>query len=107
MIIFSLKINVPPEKITDAIQTVRSFIGWTCAQPGCISMVFYQDINDPDKMMLFEEWKEWDSLESHIRSDAFRDILEIMEISSEQPEIKFYEVPSTKGIEYIERVKTQ
>lgn len=105
MIAASLKINVPVEKYRDALQTVRSILGWTCAQPGCISMVFYQDTSAPEIMMLFEEWKDWESLENHIRSDTYRNILELMELSSEQPEVKFSKISSTKGMELIEKLR--
>jgi quinol monooxygenase YgiN len=100
-----LKINVPRERKKDAIQTVRSILGWTCAQPGCINMAFYQDTNNPGTMMLLEEWEDWGSIENHIRSDSYRSILELMELSSEQPEIKFSSISNTKGLEVIERLR--
>ena len=105
MINASLKICIPAEKRRDAIQTVRSILGWTSAQPGCISMVFYQDTNDPDSMMLFEEWEDWESLKSHIRSNAYRNILELMELSAKPPEIKLNTISSTKGMELIEEIR--
>ena len=103
MITASLKINVPAEKHRDALQTVRSMLGWTRVQPGCISMALYQDTDDPDNMMLLQEWKDWSSLENQIRSDSYRNILELIELSSEQPEIKFSSISSTKGMEVIEK----
>jgi quinol monooxygenase YgiN len=105
MVVSSIKISIPPEKHMDALQTVRSILGWTCAQPGCISMAFYQDTNAPDIMMLFEEWEDWESLEIHIRSDAYRNILELMELATKQPEIKFSRISSTKGMEVIEKLR--
>ncbi len=105
MVIASLKITVSHEKQQDALQTVRAILGWTCAQPGCISMAFYQDTNDPESMVLLEEWEDWTSLENHIRSDTYRNILELMELSSKQPEIKFCTVSSTNGIEVIEKLR--
>ena len=102
---FCMKINVPCERQKAAIQTVRSILGWTRAQPGCISMSFYQDTNNPDIMMLFEEWEDWSSIKNHIRSDSYRSILELIELSSEQPEIKFSSVSNTKGMEVIERLR--
>ena len=105
MITTFLKINVPFERQKSAVQTVRSILGWTSAQPGCISMAFYQDTNNPDALMLFEEWENWDSLENHIRSDAYRNILELMELSSEPPEIIFHGVAESKGLEFIERLR--
>ena len=105
MVTSFLKVNVPPGKMKDAIQTVHSILGWTRAQPGCISMAFYEDTNQPGTMMIFEEWENWPSFEKHIQSDSYRNILELMELSSEQPEIKFYSVADTKGMEVIERLR--
>ena len=105
MITAHLKVNVPFERQKSAVQTVRSILGWTSAQPGCISMAFYQDTNNPDAMMLIEEWENWDSLEIHIRSDAYRNILELMELSSEPPEVKFHSVSESKGLEVVEKLR--
>jgi quinol monooxygenase YgiN len=105
MITSFLKINVPHGKKDDAIQTVNSILGWTRVQPGCISMAFYEDTNQPGIMMIFEEWENWPSLEKHIQSDSYRNILELMELSSEHPEIKFCSVADTKGMEVIERLR--
>jgi quinol monooxygenase YgiN len=105
MILASLKIKVSQEKHKDAFDTIRAILGWTCAQPGCISMAFYQDTNDLDCMVLLEEWRDWTSLENHIRSDSYRNILELMELSSEQPEIKFSKISNTKGMEVIEKLR--
>jgi quinol monooxygenase YgiN len=105
MVTSFLKINVPRERQKAAIQTVRSILGWTSAQPGCISMALYQDTNNPDTMMLLEEWEDWKSIENHIRSDSYRNVLELIELSSEQPEIKFRGVSNTKGMAFIERLR--
>ncbi len=105
MITSFLKINVSHGKKKDAIQTVHSILGWTRVQPGCISMAFYEDFDQPGTVMIFEEWENWASLEKHIQSDTYRAILELMELSSEQPEIKFCSVADTKGMELIERLR--
>jgi quinol monooxygenase YgiN len=106
MVLVSLKISIPPKKQGIATQCVRSILGWTCAQPGCISMAFYQDTNDPDTMMLLEEWQDWGSLENHIRSEPFKGILALMEISSQQPEIKLSMISETAGLEAIEAIRS-
>ncbi len=68
-------------------------------------MAFYQDTNDVDSLVLIEEWTDWTSLEIHIRSDSYRHILELTKLSSEQPEIKFLEISSSKGVEFIEKLR--
>ena len=68
-------------------------------------MAVDEDTHQPGTMVIFEEWENWPSLEKHIQSDSYRTILELMELSSEQPEIKFYSVADAKGMEVIERLR--
>lgn len=105
MVTSFLKINLPLEKTKDAIQMVRSILGWTSAQAGCISMALYEDSNQPGTIMIFEEWADWPSLEKHIRSSVYRSILEVMELAAEPPQIKFGSVSDTNGLEVIERLR--
>ena len=67
-------------------------------------MAFYDYTNQSGTMMIFEEWENWPSLEKHIQSDSYRNMLELLELSFEQPEIKFYSVSYTKSMEVIERL---
>jgi quinol monooxygenase YgiN len=99
------KITVPHQKKKAAIQIVRSLLGWTSVQPGCISIAFYQDTDSPGNLMLLEEWEDWRSIENHIRSDSYRSILELMELSSTPPEIKFCSVSNIQGMEVLERMR--
>ncbi len=105
MVTSLLKITVAHQKKKAAIQTVRSLLGWTSAQPGCISIAFYQDTDSPGTLMLFEEWEDWRSIENHIQSDSYRSILELMELSSTPPEIKFCSVSNIQGMEFLERLR--
>jgi quinol monooxygenase YgiN len=100
-----LKITVPSQKKKAAIQTVRSLLGWTSAQPGCISIAFYQDTDSPGTLMLLEEWEDWCSIEDHIQSDSYRGILELMELSSIPPVIKFCNVSDIQGMEVLEKLR--
>ena len=105
MVTSLLKITAAPKKKKAAIQTVRSLLGWTSVQPGCISIAFYQDTESPGTLMLLEEWQDWRSIENHIRSDSYRSILELMELSSTPPEIKFCSVSDIQGMEVLERLR--
>jgi len=52
-----------------------------------------------------EEWESQADLDKHIRTDDFRKILAVMDISNEPPEIKFNTVSKTVGMEFIERIR--
>ena len=78
--------------------------GPTKVQPGCISYGFFKSLDDPDTVLLVEEWESRESLEHHIKSDAYRIILSLMDLCNEPPEIKIDTISKTEGMEAIEAV---
>ena len=106
MIIVTLRIKVPGERRRDFLDSARLIIGPTKVQPGCISCGFYQNLNDPDTVLYVEEWKSRKNLEHHIKSDPYRIILSLMELSDEAPEIKMNTISKTEGLEAIEAVRS-
>ena len=106
MIIFTLRIKVPAERRKVFLDSARLTIGPTKVQPGCISCEFYQNLNDPDVVLYVEEWESRENLEHHIKSDPYRIILSLMELSAETPEIKLNTISKTEGLEAIEALRS-
>jgi quinol monooxygenase YgiN len=77
----------------------------TRAETGCITCRIYQDVQKEHAIMLEEIWKNEEDLNRHLRSDEYRNVLLVMEMASEQPEIRFETILSTKGIETIEKAR--
>ena len=102
MITFTLRIVAPPEKRDDILTAVRSLLGPTQVGSGCISCRFYQEIDNANALVLAQEWASKADLDRHIRSEEYRNILALMDISSEAPEIAFSTIAGTVGIEVIE-----
>ncbi|UCG06940.1 MAG: antibiotic biosynthesis monooxygenase [Desulfobacterales bacterium] len=107
MIIASLKVKVSPENHQDALKTVRSMIGPTRVKPGCKGIVFCQDTDDPDTMILIERWHTRKDFEDHIRSDEYRRILALIDLSTEPPEIQLNQISQTEGLEAIEGIRAK
>ena len=105
MVIVTLRMKVPGGKRKDFLDSARMITGPTAVQPGCISCRFYQDLDDPDAVLLVEEWESQEWLDRHIRSDEYRIILSFMELSTKAPEIKFNTISKTDGMEVIEAVR--
>ena len=82
------------------------FTGPTKVQPGCISCGFYQDLDDPDAILFMEEWESRESLDHHIKSESYRIILSLLELSGEPPKIKINTVSKTEGLEAIEALRS-
>ena len=105
MIVATLRIKVPWERRKDFLDSARMITGPTCVQPGCISCSFYQDLNDPDAIILVEEWESRENLDDRIKSDSYRVILSLMELAVEAPEIKINTISKTEGLEAIEALR--
>jgi len=65
MVVVAGKVTVKPDARTDAIAAARRMAEATRAEPGCISYGFYQDVGDPNTILVFEEWEDAAALERH------------------------------------------
>ena len=74
-------------------------------EPGCISCHIYGDLQENDVFMLKEVWRSEEDLDLHLRSDEYRNLLVILEMALEQPEIRFDTISSSTGIETIEKAR--
>jgi quinol monooxygenase YgiN len=107
MIIFTLRFKVSSSKREDVINIFESLVGPLSVKPGCIRVSLLSDVNTHEDLTLLEEWQSWTALDKHIRSDAFRKILALMDLSSEFPETCFYHVSSAEGFEVVQRAREE
>jgi quinol monooxygenase YgiN len=106
MISMNLKIVPQPRRTGELIQALRLQMSRTEAQPGCIKCRLSQDQRDPNVVFYQEDWGGWSEIEKHIRSDRFARILELMELSTVTPELSFCDVHETRGMEYVQKLRT-
>ena len=106
MIIVTLRIKVHRERRRYFMDSARLIVEPTRIQPGCISCRLYQDSDEPDVVLLVEEWESRKELDRHINSDQYRIILSLMEASDQFPEIKLNTISKTEGLEAIEAVRS-
>jgi len=106
MIIAMLRIKVPGERRKDFLDSAQLIIGPTKVQPGCISCGFYQDLYDLEAILFVEEWESRESLDRHIKSESYRIILSLLELSGEPPKIKINTVSKMEGLEAIEALRS-
>ena len=45
----------------------------TRLEKGCVDYTFYQDNEDPNVLMLYENWETNEDLEAHMNTDRFKD----------------------------------
>lgn len=104
MILSTLKMIVQPERRGDLLETLRGMLEPARVERGCLSYGLYEDVENPDAFVLLEKWATQEDIERHISKDNQRRILALMDILSEQPELRFHTVSHTAGIDLIEKV---
>ena len=104
MILATLRMIVRPERRSDLLETMRGMLEPARVERGCLSYRLYEDVEDRNAFVLVEEWETQKDLESHIRTDNQRRLLALMDLLSEQPELRFNTVSHTAGMELIENV---
>ena len=101
MIRACITIKVDPCRRTETLTALRSSIGPTRADPGCLSCDLYCDAEDECRLCLIEEWQSQDHLRRRLRSKSYLGLLQIMEMSTVMPEVQFDAVTTRRGIELI------
>ena len=59
------------EKRNELIELSKSMIIPSRAESGCIHYSFYQDLDDGDKFLFYEEWKDQASIDIHNSTNHF------------------------------------
>jgi len=101
----TITMTVPPQKSGEALRIFKSITEQCQDEPGCISCHIYGDLQEKNVFMLKEVWKSEEDLDLHLRSDEYRNLLLILEMALEQPEIRFDTISSSTGIETIEKAR--
>ena len=104
MILATLKMVVRSERRRDLLETMRGMLEPARVERGCLSYRLYEDVENNNAFVLVEEWKTQQDLESHIRTDNQRQLLALMDLLSEQPELRFNTVSHMAGMDLIEKV---
>jgi quinol monooxygenase YgiN len=105
MMIVMLKIVLPNKRRQEVLEALHQFKKLAEISFGCVRCHITQDVDKPDTIIYSEEWECRDALEKHIRSSKYRHLLEIIELSAQAPEIKFYTVSKTEGLEVVEAIR--
>jgi quinol monooxygenase YgiN len=105
MIIEQISVLVAPERREDLRRAFSALLGPTSVEPGCICSDLYQEAGNPNRFCLETRWKTDQELIRHLRSERYRNLLILLELSSEPPQIEFHDVAETKGLELIHAVR--
>jgi quinol monooxygenase YgiN len=107
MILSTIRMTIPSQKRVEALKILGSVAEQCRFDPGCLGCHIYEDIQEKNVIMFKEVWMADESLDNHIRTDEYRDLLLVLEMSLKQPEIRFDKISQSTGIETIEKARSQ
>jgi len=105
MILSTIRMTLPREKHYDALKILRSIALQIRDNPNCLSCWICRDAEDASVLLLQEYWESEEGLSLHVRSNEYRNLLLVLEMSIKQPEIRFDNISGSTGIETIEKIR--
>jgi quinol monooxygenase YgiN len=59
------------DKRVEVIELCKGMIAPSRSESGCISYNFYQDMTDENKFFFFEEWKDQQAIDIHVKTEHY------------------------------------
>ena len=103
MVLATIRMIIPPKKRDEALRILRSVAEPCEVHSGCLGYHIYEEVQEDNVLMFEEMWRSEEDLESHLRSEEYRKVLIVMEMALKPPEVRFYTVSTSTGIETIEK----
>jgi quinol monooxygenase YgiN len=101
----TIKMSIP-HPLKDEVMKVLGWIADLCRDnPDCLGCHLYGDLLKKDVLVLEQVWKAQEPLDRHLRSEEYRNLLIVLEMSRNKPEIRFDTITHSTGIETIERAR--
>ena len=93
MIIVTARAQVRPDQRDAAISAAEDMRKQTLDEPGCIDYRFWSATDDPNAILIFEQWDERSALDTHLAAPHTAAFLsEIIAAVDGAPEVTWFEV---------------
>lgn len=101
----SIRMLIPLDKQKEALEILEAACARIEFNANCICTHLYRGVDDLRAITIEERWASDEDLMQHLRSEVFRRILLVIEMSDEPPEIVFDVISKSTGIEKIEEAQ--
>jgi quinol monooxygenase YgiN len=72
MISFTVRITFSPDDRAEIAEILRALTLASRQEPGCVSYVPHAVYDDPDTILIYEQYKDKTALEAHQQSEHFK-----------------------------------
>lgn len=99
MVVISGKFTVKPERKADMIRLATALFPPSRAETGCISYNCYQQADDQNAFLFFEEWASQEAIDRHFETPHFKKFMaDFPSMIVGTPVIKIYSVSGVKQV---------
>ncbi len=107
MIVALLKLKPIPENCQAILDTLQYVQDRVQMKPGCLDCSIYQGCSQDSVILYLEQWQSKEAMGRHIQSGTYLRVLNSMDLCRDKPDIRFYEVSGTKGMEWIAALRLE
>jgi quinol monooxygenase YgiN len=75
MILIRIKLKVDPLNKEALVSYLKSEVESNKTLAGCLAYTLYQDVSEPDELLLYEEWESMDVFNDYKDSETFGEIM--------------------------------
>jgi quinol monooxygenase YgiN len=68
MIVIAGAVAIDPANRAEAVKTAVTMMAATREEVGCISYIFSEDLEEPGRFRIFEEWESSEALDAHFQA---------------------------------------
>lgn len=70
-----VKSFLPEDRSNELLELAKELVEITVKQEGCIKYEMYRDENNPEVLIMIEEWETKEALANHMSSDYYKRIV--------------------------------
>ena len=93
----TITVDINPESREEFVQAVRSVTENLKNEKGFKRSGLFQDMDNPNRFNLTEEWETQDDLDSHVQSDIFRVLMGALKVLAEHAEVRYNLISDKSG----------
>lgn len=76
--------------LSDALHLYQLLVKETVKEQGCISYELFQEVGNPSRLTLIEEWEDQTALQRHTQTPHFIDLIKKLALHEEELPVLIY-----------------
>jgi quinol monooxygenase YgiN len=106
MIIELMRISVPRGKKQEFTKALASLVNPIQRQPGCLACRLFQSWPQQNCLHIEARWENQEYLVHYLRSQDYKRLLLLVELSATPPVVEFFNVLEIRGLDLVEKART-